>query len=102
MTKLYSSAPTPPVCGTQALDDINKWNCTLTVPVGHIADYQAADQWKDFFFIEEGSAGIHQNRSNNARTVRQYDVNGNRLAAPQHGINIIKSSDGTTKKVLVK
>ncbi|MBO4403137.1 MAG: insulinase family protein, partial [Bacteroidales bacterium] len=31
VTKLISRAATPPTCGAQALDDINKWNCTLLV-----------------------------------------------------------------------
>lgn len=52
MTKLISYATTPPTCGTQALDDINKWNCTLMVPSGTIATYQTAEQWKEFFFVE--------------------------------------------------
>ena len=56
---IYSRSPEPPVCGSQALDDINKWNCTLTVPAGNMADYQAADQWKEFFFIVEGEA-VHK------------------------------------------
>ena len=54
MERIYSRSPQPPVCGTQALDDINKWNCVLTVPAGNKAAYQAADQWKEFFFVEEG------------------------------------------------
>ena len=54
VVEIASKAQTPPTCGTQALDDINKWNCKLFVPAGCIAAYQAADQWKDFFFIEEG------------------------------------------------
>lgn len=54
VVEIVSKAQTPPTCGTQALDDINKWNCKLFVPKGCIAAYQAADQWKDFFFMEEG------------------------------------------------
>jgi len=54
VVEIASKAQTPPTCGTQALDDINKWNCKLFVPTGCIAAYQAADQWKDFFFTEEG------------------------------------------------
>ena len=53
LTSITSHAAVPPTCGTQALDDINKWNCSLRVPSGYAADYQAADQWKDFFFIED-------------------------------------------------
>ena len=53
MTQIISSASIPPVCGTQALDDINKWSCVLKVPQNYKAAYQAAEQWKEFFFIEE-------------------------------------------------
>ncbi len=52
VTKIISRAATPPACGTQALDDINKWNCTLQVPANSKTQYQAAEQWKEFFFIE--------------------------------------------------
>lgn len=54
MTELYASATNPPTCGTQALDDINKFNCTLYVPTSAVDDYKAAEQWKEFFFVEDG------------------------------------------------
>ena len=53
ITQIISSASIPPVCGTQALDDINKWSCVLKVPQNYKAAYQAAEQWKEFFFIED-------------------------------------------------
>ena len=56
LTKYYSYSVAPPVCGAQALDDINKWNCTLYVPDESSDEYQASAQWKDFFFIEEMAA----------------------------------------------
>ncbi len=56
MESIASRSPEPPVCGSQALDDINKWECVLTVPAGNKAAYMAADQWKEFFFVEEGEA----------------------------------------------
>ena len=56
LTKYYSYSIVPPVCGDQALDDINKWDCTLYVPDESSDEYQAAPQWKDFFFIEEMDA----------------------------------------------
>ena len=55
VTLIKSKAETPPTCGTEALDDINKWNCTLKVPEGGLAAYQVANQWKEFFFVEEGT-----------------------------------------------
>ena len=51
MTRLVSRTAEPPVCGPQALDDINKWTCKLYVPDASIDAYKAADQWKEFFFI---------------------------------------------------
>jgi hypothetical protein len=71
MTKIISDAKTPPVCGSNALDDINKWNCTLQVPKGYLSAYQAAEQWKDFFFVEEhvvhnaGSMDVNSDGSTN-------------------------------------
>ncbi len=58
VTEITSRAITPPTCGSQALDDINKWECKLYVPKGHLADYQAAEQWKEFLFAEEGDYTI--------------------------------------------
>lgn len=59
LIKFISEATTPPTCGAMALDDINKWNCTLMVPVGAKSVYQSANQWKDFFFVEDIPASIN-------------------------------------------
>ena len=61
VTKIYSKATTPPTCGDQALDDINKWTCTLSVPTGNVASYQAAEQWKEFFYINENGGSPVEN-----------------------------------------
>lgn len=53
VTAIRCMAQTPPTCGSMALDDINKQECVLYVPKGCVEDYQSADQWKEFFFIEE-------------------------------------------------
>ena len=37
-----------------------------------------------------------------AKEVARYDLNGRRLDAPQKGLNIIRMSDGTVRKVMVK
>ena len=102
MTKLISRATTPPICGTQALDDINKWECTLLVPDGSLTLYQAADQWKEFFFLDIDPDGIKNlKQSKDLKDLREesYDLSGLRLNKPQRGINIIRYSDGTTVKV---
>ncbi len=100
LVKLRSKAMTPPVCGTQALDDINKWNCELYVPRVSISAYQAADQWKEFFFMYDGVEGVKIDC--NAIEVSRYDIHGRLLSEPTRGINIVKMSDGTTRKEIIK
>ena len=34
--------------------------------------------------------------------VARYSLDGRKLSAPQKGINILRMSDGTTRKVIVK
>ncbi len=58
ITEITSKATVPPACGAQALDDINKWDCTLYVPQGAMGAYQNAEQWKDFFFVSEGEGSL--------------------------------------------
>ncbi len=100
MTKLVSRAPTPPVCSDNALDDINKEDCMLMVPDGSVATYQAAPQWRDFFFINVDPDGIGEvNANENVIEVARYDAQGCLISK---GINIIRYSDGSTKKVLIK
>ena len=67
VTKIISLASMPPTCGSQALDDINKWNCRLVVPATNVNAYKVADQWKDFLFIEGSNSdedGINQLKIN--------------------------------------
>ena len=50
-----------------------------------------------------GSTGIEDVTTGTEPTVvARYNVNGVQIAAPVKGINIVKMSDGTTRKVLVK
>lgn len=50
-----------------------------------------------------GSTGIEDvTTGSEATVVARYNVNGVQIAAPVKGINIVKMSDGTTRKVLVK
>ena len=39
---------------------------------------------------------------NNATETTRYDLNGRRLSQPAQGVNIVKMSDGTTRKEMVK
>ena len=97
MTRLISYAATPPTCGNQALDDINKWNCVLSVPDGTTSIYQQANQWKEFFFIESIPAGLQDIFLENQESATIYDLNGRKMKEPHKGFNIING-----KKVMVK
>ena len=102
MTKLISRAATPPVCDTQALDDINKWECTLFVPDGSLASYHEANQWEEFFFMDVDPDGIKEIKDDKLKKRNDsswYNLSGHKLAKPQKGINILRYSDGTTIKV---
>ena len=57
--------------------------------------------WKDFYSIVAGITDVVADEDN-ATEVARYDINGRLLSKPAHGINIIKMSDGTTRKEWVK
>ncbi len=55
------------------------------------------------FRIGDGTqTGIKTVNSDTATEVARYTIDGRALNAPQSGVNIVKMSDGTVKKVLVK
>ncbi|MBO4827537.1 MAG: leucine-rich repeat protein [Prevotella sp.] len=77
-----------------------KYNATLYVPKGTVEKYKSTEGW-DFTFIEEGvPAGIETN-IDVKQIANAYSVDGQLLIKEKKGINIIKMSDGTTKKVLI-
>ena len=100
VTRILTSAMTPPICGNQALDDINKWNCSLYVPSEAKSAYQQAEQWREFFFIEDLPLGINDvvdDENYNGFSGIYYDLNGRAVENPAKGIYIING-----KKVFVK
>ena len=53
------------------------------------------------YFTKKGTTGIGQ--TGHAATVKAvYSADGRRLKEPQTGVNIVKMSDGTTRKVVKK
>ena len=55
------------------------------------------------FTTGETPSGIDMASSNNQATVvARYDTQGRRISVPVKGLNILKMSDGTTKKVVIK
>ena len=98
ITQIYTNATVPPVCGAQALDDINKWNCTLYVPSESKTTYQQAEQWKEFFFVNDLPTAINSVVQDKEETQPiYYDLNGRVVENPSKGIYIING-----KKVYIK
>lgn len=48
------------------------------------------------------STGISSVNETDATEAVRYTLDGRQISAPQHGLNIVKMSDGTVKKVMVK
>ncbi|MDE5551216.1 MAG: leucine-rich repeat domain-containing protein [Bacteroidaceae bacterium] len=83
-------------------------NCTLYVPAGTARKYRVAEGWKEFYQIEDGiPAGIEDVCIDSSERepevgIARYSMNGQVIAAPQKGVNILRMSDGSVKKVFVK
>ena len=100
-----SNAGVPPTCGSQALDDINKWKCTLYVPTESIEQYKVADHWKDFFFIEElGIEDIVVDDDNADCPIEVYSIQGVKVGDSTDGLApgtyIVKQGRSITKQVI--
>ena len=79
-------------------------NCTVYVPKGTGDAYFRSAEFGYFYNIVEFDAtGIDKVAiSTNAKEVSRYSANGQRLSAPAKGLNIVKYSDGSVKKVVVE
>lgn len=77
--------------------------CKLYVPKGCAKKYRQAEIWKEFDIEEMDGTGIEGVTNDSTVTEEaRYDANGNRLAAPTKGLNIVRYSDGTGKKIMVE
>ena len=103
LTVLTCLGVQPPVADKKAFSDTDAHHCTLLVPEGYGALYSADSVWKEFLVEECDLTGVHQIHSGStAVEVERYDLNGHRLTHPVKGINLVRMSDGSVKKVLVK
>ena len=78
-------------------------NCTVYVPKGTIDAYKSSEFGYFEKIVEFDATGIDKvTTSTNAKEVSRYSANGQRLSAPAKGLNIVKYSDGSVKKVVVQ
>lgn len=104
LTSVYAYAPVPVSVASDAFMGIDKDKCTLYVPQGSYMDYWLASGW-DYFnnIVEFDATGIDSVTTNSdAKEVSRYSVDGQKLDAPVKGLNVVKYSDGSIKKVIVK
>ena len=90
---------TPKLC-----DEDTYQTVVLYVPTGSVDLYRNRDSWKKFAnIVEEGTEGVDRpSLSASSIPVAYYDLDGKRLSTPQRGLNIIRMSDGTVRKKIIK
>ena len=76
----------------------------MYVPKGTKQVYLQSEVWKDFGNIQEYDVTDITKVDNNSETkeVSRYSLDGQRLASPTKGINIVRYSDGSIKKEIVE
>ena len=75
----------------------------LYVPFGTKEKYQSTNYWNKFRSIREGDpTGIREVHESHSQDADYHDLSGKCLDTPKQGLNIIRMSDGTVRKVMVK
>ena len=104
LTSIYVYAEKVPKIDSKAFEGFDAKKCTLYVPMGTRDDYRLS-VFGDYFenIVEFDATGIDKTTTSTAvKEVSRYSVNGQRLVAPTKGLNIVKYSDGSVKKVAVQ
>lgn len=107
---VYTYNPQPltfeydPFCLGSNLDKDWRRKATLYVPKGSKQSYTNAEYWRKFKNIVEfdPTPVLSISVTKNVNEVSRYSINGTHLDCPSTGMNIVKYSDGTVKKVMVK
>ena len=104
LTSIYVYMEKLPETGSNLFLGCDEKNCTVYVPKGTGNAYFRSAEFGYFYNIVEFDAtGIDKvATSANAKEVSRYSANGQRLSAPAKGLNIVKYSDGSVKKVVVQ
>ena len=104
LTSIYVYAEKVPKIYSDVFVGFDAKKCTLYVPMGTYDDYWLS-VFGDYFenIVEFDATGIDKTTtSNDVEEVARYSVKGQRLSAPTKGLNIVKYSDGSVKKVAVQ
>ena len=103
LTSIYVYAEKVPRIGRYAFEGCASRKCTLYVPKGTYDNYRLSELGYFENIVEFDATGIDKTTtSTDVEEVSRYSLNGQRLAVPVKGLNIVKYSDGTVRKVVVK
>ena len=104
LASIYMYSEKVPKMGKDVFKDCDAKKCTVYVPKGTYDDYWLSDFGYYFENIVEFEAtGIDKTTtSTDIEEVSRYSVNGQRLVGPTKGLNIVKYSNGSVKKVAVE
>ncbi len=105
ITTIYTANPTPPNISSETFSGVDKQACTLYVPIGSLNVYWLHTYWGEFYNIKEYDVtgiGNVTYSSSHPKEMYRYTLDGKMIGAPQKGVNIIRYSDGTVRKVQVK
>ena len=103
LTSIYVYPENLPELGTDIFNRCDAKNCTVYVPKGTYDAYKSSEFGYFEKIVEFDASGIDKvTTSADAKEVSRYSANGQRLSAPTKGLNIVKYSDGSVKKVVVQ
>ena len=103
LTSIYVYAERVPKVGYNVFIGCDTKKCTVYVPKGTYDDYFISDFGYFENIVEFDATGIDKTTtSTDVKEVSRYSVNGQRLVGPTKGLNIVKYSDGSVKKVAVE
>lgn len=94
---------TPPECSAKWEEGTIKYSdVVIVVPKGSIDLYREAWGLSLTTIIESDETTAISSLSATATEQERYSLDGRRLNSPKKGVNIIRMSDGTTKKIIIK
>ena len=103
LKSIYVYAEKVPGIGRYAFNGCDAKKCTVYVPKGTYDDYWLSEFGYFENIVEFEATGIDKTTtSTDVKEVSRYSVNGQRLVGPTKGLNIVKYSDGSVKKVAVE
>lgn len=100
---IYALMIAPPVIGKTVFYEVTKF-ATLYVPVNSYTDYWLSDGWGDFKNIKTFDPTPVESvlTTDKASELSRYNVYGQRQGKSIKGLNIVKMSDGSVKKIMVQ